>query len=106
MKVTLILIQLAVGLCGLVFVASFFTIVGALFLAGARSGGFADLPEEKNLTWGERVGRRNSSGNRIFYADEFKQLRRLASGAATVMIGSAGSFGLLWLLLRVLAPRA
>jgi hypothetical protein len=103
MKTALVPIQLAAMICALVFVASFFTAFFALCLAGARSGALANLPEEQGLSWGERAGRMNSRGNRIFFADEFRSERRVASGAAVVMIASAGSFGLLLLLLRILA---
>jgi hypothetical protein len=102
MEGALVLIALAAGACALVFVASFFTALYTILLAGARSGALVSLPEERDLSWGERAGRRNSRGNRVFVADEFRPLRRLLFGAVMAMIGS---FALLWLLLAAIAPR-
>src|SRR5262249_14413849 len=69
-------------------------------LAGARSGALANLPEERNLSWSERAGRRNSRGNGIFFADAFRPLRRVWLHAAAVAVASSGSFALLLLLSR------
>lgn len=95
---------LAMGACVIVFIVSLFTALYdyATLMAGVRTGGWADRPEDRGLSWGERTGRKNSRGNRFFVAEEFRSLRRLLLGA---WLGAFGSFGLLSLLMAVFGHR-
>jgi hypothetical protein len=93
---------LAMGACVIVFIVSFFMALYATLMAGGRTGGWADRPEDRGLSWGERAGRKNSRGNRFFVAEEFRFLRRLLLGA---WLGAFGSFGLLSLLMAVFGHR-
>jgi hypothetical protein len=84
--------------CALVFLVSFFAMLYATLLVVVRAGAGVNLPEERELSWGERGGRANSRFGRFFVADEFRWLRRFYFGAWMTIIGSA-SLGFLLLLL-------
>jgi len=96
------LLLLAVGVCFIVFVVSFCTAFFATLLIFSRTGALVDRAEDRQLSLGERAGRKMSRWNEFLVADEFRSLRRLYFSA---WAGTLGSFGLISLLMAVFGKR-
>jgi hypothetical protein len=97
------LLTVAVGVCLIVFIGSFCTAFFATLLIFSRTGALVDRADERELSWGERAGRKMNRWNDFLVADEYKSLRRLYFSA---WAGALGSFGLISLLMAVFGKPA
>jgi hypothetical protein len=90
-----VLLQVAVWVCALGFVISFFTAFFTQMVILTRTEATVDRPEDRALSWGERAARKESRLNKFHFAEEFRSLRRLSVAGWT---GTFVSLGLLLLL--------
>jgi hypothetical protein len=89
------LLTVAAGVCLIVFLVSFCT---AFYVTFVVIGAMAERDDERELSWGERAGRKMSRFGAFLLADEFRSLRRLYFFAWAGTLGSAGLFALLMFL--------
>jgi hypothetical protein len=95
-------LQFAVWACVAVFVVSFIAGFYAIFLVISRTEILPSRPEDKELSWGERLARRSNPADNFFFAEKFRLLRRVIFGAWT---GAVVSFGILTLLVVLFGKR-
>ena len=93
------ILHVAVLVCAFVCVVSICVVFSAQLLVYSRTWKPGDRVKDRDLSWGERVGREASRFNEFLVANESRSLRRLLFGAYA---SAFGSFGLLSLFVALL----